>query len=134
MGERKIGVDTRNVGRPSQFNGKDSTWRDWSVVFRSHAALVQCGTDGRDAARGAAADGRNQCGSSRNAGSAEGLRAWQLVVERYDPQIRAITAGQFLGLLQFDFFGDTLAKLEAQERESGAARASLQMAGVWALF
>ena len=39
-GERKIGVDTRNLGRPSQFNGTDSAWRDWSVVFRSYAALV----------------------------------------------------------------------------------------------
>ena len=39
-GERNIGVDTRNLGRPSQFNGTDSAWRDWSVVFRSYAALV----------------------------------------------------------------------------------------------
>ena len=39
-GEWKIGVDTRNVGRFSQFNGIDSAWKDWSVVFRSHAALV----------------------------------------------------------------------------------------------
>ena len=39
-GERKIGVGTRNLGRPSQFNGTDSAWRDWSVVFRSYAALV----------------------------------------------------------------------------------------------
>ena len=31
-GERKIGVDTRNFGRPSHFNGTDSAWRDWSVV------------------------------------------------------------------------------------------------------
>ena len=33
-------MDTRNLGRPSQFNGTDSAWRDWSVVFRSYAALV----------------------------------------------------------------------------------------------
>ena len=39
-GERKIGVDKRNVGRPSQFSGTDSAWRDWSVVFRKNAALV----------------------------------------------------------------------------------------------
>ena len=39
-GERKIGVDTRNLGRPSQFNGTDSAWRVWLVVFRSYAALV----------------------------------------------------------------------------------------------
>ena len=39
-GKRKIGADTRNLWRPSQFNGADSAWRDWSVVFRSYAALV----------------------------------------------------------------------------------------------
>ena len=39
-GERKIGVDKRNVGRPSQFNFTDSAWRDWSAVFRKNAALV----------------------------------------------------------------------------------------------
>ena len=39
-GERKVGVDTRNLGRPFQSNGTDSAWRDWSVVFRSYAALV----------------------------------------------------------------------------------------------
>ena len=39
-GGLKIGVDTRNLGRLSQFNGTDSAWRDWSVVFCSYAALV----------------------------------------------------------------------------------------------
>ena len=52
-----------------------------------------------------------------NAGSAEGLRAWQLLVERYDPHNRSRTAGQLLSLLQFDFSGDMLAKLEAYERD-----------------
>ena len=52
-----------------------------------------------------------------NAGSAEGLRAWQLLVERHDPHFRSRTAGQLLCLLQFDFSGDVLAKLEAYERD-----------------
>ena len=52
-----------------------------------------------------------------NAGSAEGLRAWQLLVKRYDPHIRSRTGGQLLSLLQFDFSGDMLAKLEAYERD-----------------
>ena len=33
-------VLTHTLGRPSKFNGTDSAWRDWSVVFRSYAALV----------------------------------------------------------------------------------------------
>ena len=52
-----------------------------------------------------------------NAGSAEGLCAWRLLVERYDPHIRSRTAGQLLSLLQFDFSGDMLAKLESFERD-----------------
>ena len=35
-----------------------------------------------------------------DAGSAAGLRAWQLLVERYDPHIRSRTAGQLLSLLE----------------------------------
>ena len=35
----------------------------------------------------------------------------------YDPHIRSRTAGQLLSLLQFDFSGDVLAKLEAYERD-----------------
>ena len=111
--------------------------------------LGASGSEGRDAARGAAADGRNQCGSSRkrkvqastdlhhlllhstsgpaldrvvNAGSAKGLRAWQLLVERYDPHIRSRTAG----------------KLEAYERDLAlyeqASKRRFQMAYVWRLF
>ena len=35
-----MGVDTRNLGRPSSFDGSDAKWRDFAVVFRSYAALV----------------------------------------------------------------------------------------------
>ena len=49
-----------------------------------------------------------------NAESAEALRAWQLLVERYDPHIRSRTAGQLLSLL---LSGDMLAKLKAHERD-----------------
>ena len=152
-GERKVGVDTRNLGRPSQFNGTDSAWRDWSVVLSQLRGPGASGTEGRDAARGAAADGRKpmrglldeeQVQASTdlyhlllhstsgpaldrvvNAGSMEGLRAWQLLVERYDPHIRSRTSGQLLSLLQFDSSGDMLAKLEAYERDLGAVRTGL---------
>ena len=143
-GERKIGVDTRNLGRPSQFNGTDSAWRDWSVVFRSYAALVHPALKDEmqrverlsTAETSAGLIETEQVQASTdfyhlllhstsgpaldrvvNAGSAEGLRACQLFVERYDPHIRSRTAGQLLSLLQFDFSGDMLAKLEAYERD-----------------
>ena len=51
-----------------------------------------------------------------NAGPSEGLRAWQLLVERFDPRLRSRAAGQLLALLQFDFGGDALAKMESFER------------------
>ena len=52
-----------------------------------------------------------------NAGSAEGLRAWQLLVERYDPTHQVENSRATLEPLQFDFSGDMLAKLEAYERD-----------------
>ena len=143
-GERKIGVDTRNLGRPSQFDGTDSAWRDWSVVFRSYAALVHPALKREmqrvellptaetnaglldDEQVHASTDlyqlllhSTSGPGLDRvvNAGSAEGLRAWQLLVERYDPHIRSRTGGELLSLLHFDFSGDMLAKLEAYERD-----------------
>ena len=140
-GERKIGVDTRNLGRLSQFYGTHSAWRDWSVVFRSYAALVlkvemqrveRLPTAENNA--GLIDDEQVQASTDLyhlllnstsgpaldrvvNAGSAEGLRAWQLLVEKYDPHNRSRTAGPLLSLLQYDFSGDMLAKLEAYERD-----------------
>ena len=135
-GERKIGVDTRNLGRPSQFSGTDRAWRDWSVVFRSYAALVHPALKDEmqrvermstpETNAGLIETEQVQASTDLyhllphrtsgpaldrvvNAGSAEGLRAWQLFVVMYDPHIRSRTAGQLLSLLQFDFSGDTLA-------------------------
>ena len=150
-GERTIGVDTRNLGRPSQFSGTDSGWRDWSVVFRSYAARVhpalkvemqrverlstaetnvgfieteqvQASTDLYHlllhSTSGAALD------RVVNAGSPAGLRAWHLLVERYDPHIRSRTARQLLSLLQFDFSGDNAC--EARGMRSGVVRTSFE--------
>ena len=121
-----------------------SAWRNWSVVFRSYAALVHPAlkVDMQRVERlptaennaGLIDDEQVQASTGFyhlllhstsgpalhrvvNAGSAEGLRAWQLLVERYDRHIRSRTAGHLLSLLQFDFSGDVLAKLEAYERD-----------------
>ena len=108
-GERKIGVDTRNLGKPSQFNGTDSAWMDRSVVFRSYAALVHPALKDEmqrverlstaETNAGLLEGEQVQASSDLyhlllhctsgpaldrvvSAGSAEGLRAWQLLVER----------------------------------------------------
>ena len=36
----RVGIDTRNLGRPAAFAGTDAAWRDGSIVFQSYAALV----------------------------------------------------------------------------------------------
>lgn len=38
----RVGVDTRTPGRPDAFAGyeTETQWRDWAIVFRSYAALV----------------------------------------------------------------------------------------------
>ena len=101
--------DTRNLGRPCQFNGADRAWRDWSVVFRSYAALVHPALKEEmqrverlsTAETNAGLIETEQVQASTdlyhlllhstsgpaldrvvNAGSAEGLRAWQLLVQR----------------------------------------------------
>ena len=117
-GERKIGVDTRKFGR-------HRAWRDWSVIFRSYAALVHPAMKEEmqrverlsTAETNAGLIENEQVQASTdlyhlllhstsgpalnrvvNAGSAEGLRAWQLLVEKYDPHIRSRTAGQLFEL------------------------------------
>ena len=130
-------LDTRNLGRPCQFNGTDSAWRDWSVVFRSYAALVHPALKDEMQRVERLSTAETNAGLLEgdlyhlllhstsgpaldrvvNAGSAEGLRAWQLLVERYDPHIRSRTAGQLWSQLQIDFSGDMLTKLEAYERD-----------------
>ena len=140
-GERKIGVDTESREAFSV------QWRRQrlagSVVFRSDAALVHPALKDEQRVERLSTAETNaglleteqvQASSDLyhlllhstsgpaldrvvNAGSAEGLRVWQLLVERYDPHIRSRTAWQLLSLLQFDFSGDMLAKLEAYERD-----------------
>ena len=138
--------------------------RDWSVVFRSNAVLVHPALQGEmqrverlptaETNAGLLDDEQVQASTDLwhlllhstagpalnrvvNAGSAEGLRAWQLLVQRYDSHIRSRTAGQLLSLLQFDFSGDMLVKLEAYERDLAlyeqAWERSSQMAYVWGL-
>ena len=37
---QRVGVDTRNLGRPEAFDGTDAKWRDWSIVFKSYSLLM----------------------------------------------------------------------------------------------
>ncbi len=39
-GRGGLGIDTRVLGKPDYFDGQDAKWRDWCVVFKSYASLV----------------------------------------------------------------------------------------------
>ena len=36
----RLGIDARQLGRPEKFDGTDSKFKDWSIVFRSFASLA----------------------------------------------------------------------------------------------
>ena len=36
-------LDTRVLGKPDSFAGDQKAWRDWSIVMRSYAGLVDNG-------------------------------------------------------------------------------------------
>ena len=105
-------------------------WRDWSVVFRSYAALVHPALKDEmqrverlsiaETNAGLVEAEQVQASTDHyhlllhstsgpaldrvvNAGSAEGLCASKLLEQRYDPHIRSRTARQLVSLLQFDF-------------------------------
>jgi len=139
----RVGIDTRNIGKPESFSGEDSRWRDWAVVFRSYSCLVNPRLEplmkdaerrldpalksllATDEDKGACQDlyhlllhlTRSQAlDRVVNASPGEGLEAWRSLVQRYDPRLRSRAAGQLLELLKWDFTGDVLVKLEAFER------------------
>ena len=143
-GKRATAVDTRGLGRPETFDGTVPKWRDWKVVLRSYTAACHTGLAGlmekaedteepvlnavqesagdKEASeqlafilvmvcRGAALD------QVVNAGPGEGLAVWRSLCRRFEPRIRTRYAGVLLGLLNFDFGGDLIARMEAFERE-----------------
>ena len=38
--EPQLSVDARQLGKPEVFTGEDKKWRDWEIIFRSYATLV----------------------------------------------------------------------------------------------
>ena len=52
-----------------------------------------------------------------NAGEREGLEAWRMLVRTSDRRIRSSWAGQLLGIMDWDFKGDVVGRLEEFEGE-----------------
>ena len=51
-----------------------------------------------------------------NAGNGEGLEAWRLMCQRFEPVAHSRQAGMLLEILAWDFTGDVLLRMEAMER------------------
>ena len=141
--EPQLSVDARQLGKPEVFTGEDKKWRGWELIFRSYATLVnsRLGDLMRQAESSPIAvdmpvmsDEERRAGRELyhilislvrgpaldkvvNAGEYNGLEAWRLLSDRYDPKIRSRTAGQLVHLLRWNFSGDVLTRLEAFERE-----------------
>ena len=137
-----LGVDTRLLGKPPNFDGAEAKWTDWSVVTRAYCAIThpQLGAlmaqventaadiplGGLD---GANADACRQlyyillmlCQSTAlnivvNAGELQGCIAWRRLHQRYEPKAKTRFAGQMLELLSWSFDGDLQGRLELFER------------------
>ena len=135
-----VGVDTRRLGKPRGFSGRIDDCRDWSVVFEGYAAAAVPGCEaGMSRAVGAKAIALNATLESQpsqhlywmplmlckntalqivvGARGGEGLEAWKLLVERYEPRLRTRYAAQLMKIMSFSLQGDLLERLGLWERE-----------------
>ena len=135
-------IDTRMIGRPETFDGITTRWKDWPIVFRSYmGAAVPRLTDLMHQVEGSPEPAMNavlppedarasqqlyfvliMCTKGEpldivvNAGNGEGLEAWRLMCQRFEPVAHSRQAGMLLEILAWDFTGDVLLRMEAMER------------------
>ena len=121
-----VGVDTRLLGKLGEFSGAQEAWRDWSAVFRGYAgeavprlqklmgkaakatSPVPNVTILEEEDRAASAQLYWMLlmicnGAALNivllAGDNEGLEAWRLLTEEYEPKMRLRYAGRLMSIL-----------------------------------
>ena len=139
-----VGVDTRLLGKPSDFSGTQDAWRDWSTVCKRYAgaAIPRLQKQMDNAAKATELtpnatilDDDNRAasapldwmmlmmckGAALNtvflAGDSEGLGAWRQLTEKYEPKVRTRFAGQLMSILSYSFQGDATERITAWERE-----------------
>eukprot|EP00971_Amphidinium_carterae_P333931 6468960-Amphidinium_carterae.1 len=136
------GIDTRIIGKPDTFTGKQEAWKDWAIVLRSYsAASTPILAPLMEKSEGADEDVRNTvlsmdqaaastqlyyllimcCRDSAltrivNVGVSEGLLAWRALCRHHNPSSAARHASLLLDLLAFSFEGDVQARLEEYDR------------------
>ena len=135
-------VDTRLIGRPETFDGKDENWSSFALVLKAYVAaisprmleLIKKSEDPAfdvDNALLSNEDERWSCqlyyvlamlckGRSQDkvelAGEGEGAALWRSLLEEYEPRYRSRTTCLMQKLLTFRFDGDVLASLERFDR------------------
>ena len=137
-----VGMDTRLLGKPSDFLRAQDAWRDWSTVFKGYggAAIPRLQKLTDDAAKAAAPiqnatnlEENNRTASTQLcwmmltirkgaalntvflAGDSEGLEAWRQLTKKYEPKMRTRFAGQPMSILSFSFEGDITERITAWE-------------------
>ena len=138
-----VGIDTRLLGRPSDFDGREDSWRNWSVVFEGYASAAVQGLGAAMAAaleRGAmVVNATLDAGQVRmseqlywmllmlakgpalqlvlGAGRGEGLEAWRILNDRCEPRLRTRYAAHLMQIMSFNLNGDLLEWMALWERE-----------------
>ena len=110
-----VGVDTRLLGKPSDFSGAQDAWRDWSTVNKGYAGAAiprlqklmdKAAKATEPAPHATILDDDDRAASTQLywmmlmickgaalnivflAGDREGLEAWRQLTEKYEPKIR----------------------------------------------
>ena len=133
--------------QPEIFMGEDETWPDWSRVFRAWTGRFQRGrlkeimktAEGSTttckvvAIEGTLSNAKEIAAElyhvliffvrgralklTLKAGEGEGLEAWRLIVNRYEPTTVANSVGRLVEILSSDFSGDIVDELTEFERK-----------------
>ena len=137
-------LDMKTLKGLDSFDGSEKAWRDWKVVTKSYASVVDPVLAGLMArAESGQEEVKNEdlleegeeaasvklymlllhsCKGPAldkvvNSGQNEGAHAWKMLNERYDPKATTRQAGLLQSVLSWSFAGDPLERLEAWERE-----------------
>eukprot|EP00971_Amphidinium_carterae_P119114 2359761-Amphidinium_carterae.1 len=139
------GVDLRLLGKPSDFNGDADKWKEWCTIFRGYAAAALPRIEahmehviGQDTpATNATLDPDVSSMSKQlywmllmllkgnahtmllNAGNGEGLVAWQVLHQHFEPRLKTRFAAQLMNLMAYNFAGDVIERMTSWEREVG---------------
>jgi hypothetical protein len=141
--DRHIGfVDTKLLGKPDKFDGKDTSWKDWRFVTRAYFLAAMPGIDLLlDLAEGTDQEIENVFLDQRTAsiskqlyyvlvmltkdraldkvqsvGTGEGAKAWREMHLQWEPRTKTRLTGMLVQILTKKFGGDIQNGIESWER------------------